>query len=126
TPLVVLCRGIGTVLPVLSVLHIGCRAPSLTRAHPWRRSQRSGSVLCGKGARYRCFEALHRRPRGRGYACLNGADADSHPPVRAGRERLDGRRSEEHTSELQSPYDLVCRLLLEKKKKTQTRCDKKK
>src|SRR6266516_7501967 len=28
-----------------------------------------------------------------------------------------GSRSEEHTSELQSPYDLVCRLLLEKKKK---------
>src|SRR5438094_6088468 len=28
-----------------------------------------------------------------------------------------GGRSEEHTSELQSPYDLVCRLLLEKKKK---------
>src|SRR5437867_8746919 len=26
------------------------------------------------------------------------------------------KRSEEHTSELQSPYDLVCRLLLEKKK----------
>src|SRR6202047_5624202 len=25
-----------------------------------------------------------------------------------------GKRSEEHTSELQSPYDLVCRLLLEK------------
>src|SRR5437762_11368921 len=28
------------------------------------------------------------------------------------------RRSEEHTSELQSPMYLVCRLLLEKKKKT--------
>src|SRR5437667_7411121 len=27
-------------------------------------------------------------------------------------------RSEEHTSELQSHHDLVCRLLLEKKKKT--------
>src|SRR5207248_9236839 len=27
-------------------------------------------------------------------------------------------RSEEHTSELQSPYDLVCRLLLEKKKES--------
>src|SRR5207248_8650231 len=26
-------------------------------------------------------------------------------------------RSEEHTSELESPYDLVCRILLEKKKK---------
>src|SRR5207249_661635 len=29
-------------------------------------------------------------------------------------------RSEEHTSELQSRFDLVCRLLLEKKKSTQT------
>src|SRR3989454_8721528 len=29
-----------------------------------------------------------------------------------------GGRSEEHTSELQSPCNLVCRLLLEKKKKT--------
>src|SRR2546426_9994068 len=29
-------------------------------------------------------------------------------------------RSEEHTSELQSPCNLVCRLLLEKKKKTDT------
>src|SRR5256885_6115758 len=31
---------------------------------------------------------------------------------------LASRRSEEHTSELQSPCNLVCRLLLEKKKKT--------
>src|SRR5438034_4253948 len=31
--------------------------------------------------------------------------------------RPTGRRSEEHTSELQSHSDLVCRLLLEKKKK---------
>src|SRR5207248_11504395 len=30
-------------------------------------------------------------------------------------------RSEEHTSELQSPYDLVCRLLLEKKKQKKNR-----
>src|SRR3989454_7958608 len=29
-------------------------------------------------------------------------------------------RSEEHTSELQSPCNLVCRLLLEKKKKNKT------
>src|SRR5690349_24026351 len=34
---------------------------------------------------------------------------------------VDRRRSEEHTSELQSRRDLVCRLLLEKKKKTQSR-----
>src|SRR5256885_12785367 len=31
------------------------------------------------------------------------------------------RRSEEHTSELQSPCNLVCRLLLEKKKKKRPR-----
>src|SRR6266581_8333792 len=31
-------------------------------------------------------------------------------------------RSEEHTSELQSPVHLVCRLLLEKKKKLSTSC----
>src|SRR5207248_8800112 len=32
----------------------------------------------------------------------------------------DNSRSEAHTSELQSPYDLVCRLLLEKKKQKTT------
>src|SRR5256885_13197132 len=32
-------------------------------------------------------------------------------------------RSEEHTSELQSPCNLVCRLLLEKKKKGAFYCD---
>src|SRR2546430_13395748 len=37
-------------------------------------------------------------------------DADS-------QRRLAGNRSEEHTSELQSQSNLVCRLLLEKKKK---------
>src|SRR2546426_6458868 len=36
-----------------------------------------------------------------------------HPQASA----LAERRSEEHTSELQSPCNLVCRLLLEKKKK---------
>src|SRR2546426_6928203 len=39
--------------------------------------------------------------------------ADKEPPT----------RSEEHTSELQSPCNLVCRLLLEKKKKNQKRND---
>src|SRR5438552_10526457 len=40
-------------------------------------------------------------------------------PLAQSRERgqVDAQRSEEHTSELQSPDHLVCRLLLEKKKK---------
>src|SRR5437762_7821134 len=34
-----------------------------------------------------------------------------------GEQQVGGMRSEEHTSELQSPMYLVCRLLLEKKKR---------
>src|SRR2546426_3285117 len=37
--------------------------------------------------------------------------------VQQGRSQIKDNRSEEHTSELQSPCNLVCRLLLEKKKK---------
>src|SRR2546430_3046939 len=39
-------------------------------------------------------------------------------PKVEGSRRHDTSRSEEHTSELQSQSNLVCRLLLEKKKKT--------
>src|SRR5438034_11795328 len=38
------------------------------------------------------------------------------PPTRTSSRPPPSRRSEEHTSELQSHSDLVCRLLLEKKK----------
>src|SRR5437773_3535251 len=41
------------------------------------------------------------------------------PIVLRGKDRR--HRSEEHTSELQSHHDLVCRLLLEKKKKKHTK-----
>src|SRR5256885_15819846 len=41
----------------------------------------------------------------------------AHPHQPTGRETGLEQRSEEHTSELQSPCNLVCRLLLEKKKK---------
>src|SRR3989440_824557 len=46
----------------------------------------------------------------------NGIPADPVTPLRGIREAVAPRRSEEHTSELQSRSDLVCRLLLEKKK----------
>src|SRR3989454_8916241 len=42
---------------------------------------------------------------------------DDHRHRRQERHHRRGHRSEEHTSELQSPCNLVCRLLLEKKKK---------
>src|SRR2546426_1400083 len=58
-----------------------------------------------------------RRKRVHGERWTRDPRASSRPlPAR----RAGGRiRSEEHTSELQSPCNLVCRLLLEKKKKKQ-------
>src|SRR5689334_24575917 len=74
------------------------------------------------------YTTLFRSPRGR--RDHRGGDprgAPRGPAARAGR-RAGGRagpgrgltRSEEHTSELQSQFHLVCRLLLEKKKKKLT------
>src|SRR5688572_33197146 len=51
------------------------------------------------------FRSAQLRPR----ALRGGLQARPDPPL--------PRRSEEHTSELQSQSNLVCRLLLEKKKK---------
>src|SRR5437667_2608287 len=60
----------------------------------------------------------------RGSPCFEGLDTES--TLRCGCDEMatdvesavdGGMRSEEHTSELQSHHDLVCRLLLEKKKK---------
>src|SRR2546430_9108700 len=48
------------------------------------------------------------------------ADQPLHPRVVVVVERPPVQRSEEHTSELQSQSNLVCRLLLEKKKKDYT------
>src|SRR5256885_9502647 len=68
------------------------------------------------------YTTLFRSPRSRarGLAagfCRPGIAAASrkNKPVRA-RIWREPMRSEEHTSELQSPCNLVCRLLLEKKK----------
>src|SRR5699024_11798623 len=56
---------------------------------------------------------------------LHGTRLGAVLPLRHHREGAGGGvdpegRSEEHTSELQSRFDLVCRLLLEKKKKIKT------
>src|SRR5437016_8287161 len=64
-----------------------------------------GPSGCGKSTFLRCLNRMHELSEGgwvTGRVLLDGADV----------------RSEEHTSELQSLTNLVCRLLLEKKKKT--------
>src|SRR2546430_13681021 len=67
------------------------------------------------------FRSRHREPHvPRDPRVEDGCRADSerHAPHRAGVRgvRVAPDRSEEHTSELQSQSNLVCRLLLEKKK----------
>src|SRR5438876_5265341 len=72
-------------------------------------------------------EAVRRRPhdqpqRGGG----TQGSREARPRLdrrRRRRRRLRLRRSEEHTSELQSPVHLVCRLLLEKKKKNKKQAE---
>src|SRR5437868_13976781 len=67
------------------------------------------------------YTTLFRSDRRRSSASVSPAvktPVELHgPPAARADELIDvARRSEEHTSELQSRFDLVCRLLLEKKK----------
>src|SRR2546425_8805393 len=100
------------------------------------------SSALASGPRPRAGERRRRRPRGPARACEQGSEGHGpgsrrRPRARAAeprrvsrrasiygrlatvadRRRAPGGRSEEHTSELQSLAYLVCRLLLEKKKK---------
>src|SRR5438874_9526392 len=74
---------------------------------------------------WRVLRMPRARTRGRGKTFLSPEIMISQRPAEAadhdlGREEgLASPRSEEHTSELQSRRDLVCRLLLEKKKRTE-------
>src|SRR6478672_13285474 len=68
------------------------------------------------------FLMIRRPPRSTLFPYTTLFRSPEHPPMK--NEPVTGRalyrragRSEEHTSELQSRSDLVCRLLLEKKKK---------
>src|SRR2546422_5226533 len=70
------------------------RRPPRSTLFPYTTLFRSHAAGCGKGKQRAAHEALGRQ------------------------EQLLERRSEEHTSELQSRLHLVCRLLLEKKKRT--------
>src|SRR5256885_5056529 len=98
------------------------RRPPRSTLFPYTTLFRSECIDTGAAA-----TAIFRRNR----QSLGGADqAEPYPGHRIGARHgepgvvdkarnghgLDGR-SEEHTSELQSPCNLVCRLLLEKKKR---------
>src|SRR5438132_5055254 len=86
---------------VFSLFFLLIRRPPISTLFPYTTLFRSG------------FDTLNHsmRRRHRPWACM------------ARSLRLTCRRSEEHTSELQSHSDLVCRLLLEKKKQEGARKD---
>src|SRR5256885_5015747 len=76
----------------------------------------AGEVLLADadGARHGPFSVRRAQlPDQRDLCDLHGDDAQRDLPLTA---PCRSHRSEEHTSELQSPCNLVCRLLLEKKK----------
>src|SRR5437762_9964090 len=77
----------------LSSYHRGCEPPG-----PWRLQTRRIIVWPSEMNRPSCFENWWHTSARTEHNCAKS-----------------GSRSEEHTSELQSPMYLVCRLLLEKK-----------
>src|SRR2546426_2101151 len=83
------------------------RRPPRSTLFPYTTLFRSPALRRGPPA----GSSFHGAPR-------KGSGSDR---SRSGRPQRPWRgRSEEHTSELQSPCNLVCRLLLEKKKKKRT------
>src|SRR2546426_8416525 len=85
------------------------RRPPRSTLFPYTTLFRSGGAAPARAAPRSC---------GRGHVAPDQGFLDAHvrSPFGDGEGELPALRSEEHTSELQSPCNLVCRLLLEKKK----------
>src|SRR5256885_7235523 len=91
----------GSRSPVLNSSSTGTSRPASTSAQAWYSDRRASPVPCSASSRI-TSPSLTR-------TTSPISTATRWPSTRNG-------RSEEHTSELQSPCNLVCRLLLEKKK----------
>src|SRR5690348_18499312 len=96
SPISILC------LYLLFFFFLMIRRPPRSTLFPSRRSSDLTSAPLGRARRGVCADKTHRAEK-------RDAERDSGEA-----------RSEEHTSELQSPVHLVCRLLLETKKTKQT------
>src|SRR2546426_8047976 len=100
------------------------RRPPRSTLFPYTTLFRSRVVRGSEAAKRHCFGRAGRsfqQDHSRGdfrrsqIACHRGPGSEEE--VAHGDGHNTRSRSEEHTSELQSPCNLVCRLLLEKKKK---------
>src|SRR6267378_5392169 len=107
--------------------HSGSQGPSAWVMRWCARLAPGSEVLdlaCGSGRHSRVLAALGCRVDAVDVDAARAADLDGIPGVQFRALDLERgpwpfQRSEEHTSELQSRRDLVCRLLLEKKKQNQ-------
>src|SRR5689334_23952817 len=88
------------------------RRPPRSTLFPYRRSSDLGQEQSHAHHRHQYVDVV--QPRGGGV--LPGGLQEGRG-VQGLRQQPAAARSEEHTSELQSQFHLVCRLLLEKKKK---------
>src|SRR3989440_2612416 len=107
---------------VLFFFFLMIRRPPRSTLFPYTTLFRSPTHGLSTRKQPRTAEVFHAPISPQERVPLAGGLAPTHHPAgvadRAGPAR--SARSEEHTSELQSRSDLVCRLLLEKKKKTIT------
>src|SRR5260370_19966346 len=96
------------------------RRPPRSTLFPYTTLFRSPSLGSVRSGRTRVTPAAHGLGAGSIHRAGVALSADVPRPLsgrgRAGPAFRPERRSEEHTSELQSHLNLVCRLLLEKKK----------
>src|SRR5256885_5711839 len=88
------------------------RRPPRSTLFPYTTLFRSGGARASHPAEW----LLHNAATAGRVACDQRGIGSGERGRRARPSGTDHRRSEEHTSELQSPCNLVCRLLLEKKK----------
>src|SRR5690242_20867051 len=92
------------------------RRPPRSTLFPYTTLFRSDRPAVGRGGPEAGPDALHRRGE-QGREQSHGAPEHLGKPLVRDVDVVAGARSEEHTSELQSHVNLVCRLLLEKKKR---------
>src|SRR2546429_4088048 len=93
------------------------RRPPRSTLFPYTTLFRSVTLALGIGANAAIFSVVHA-------VLLDPLPFENSARLVHLRENVPASRSEEHTSELQSRLHLVCRLLLEKKKKKQNDNDK--
>src|SRR2546426_5268088 len=94
------------------------RRPPRSTLFPYTTLFRSRGVAEGHEARVAHQEVEARREERPDDHVVGEERVEARADRRHAERGHDHQRSEEHTSELQSPCNLVCRLLLEKKKNT--------